>query len=715
MIVAAALVGTFSGILTGLIPGIHVNTVTALLLAGSAALASIGVEYPALLVFTCALAISHTFFDVVPGLFLGVPGDEAFAQLPGHRLVKQGAGEAAIRLSVVGSLSGLALGLAVMVSASAASFIAGAEGLIRPVMFYVLALVSGILILTDRHRGWSLVTFLVSGLLGVAVFGSPLVAGGSDAPINALFPSLAGLFGVAGLLFAIYTVDSDGPPRVSVARASLGLGRLQMTWSGGVGGLAGLLVGLLPGLGAANAATLLLLAEKWLPWRKREAGRNRDRASDEADARTYLVTTSSLNTSEALFAIAALVVIGRSRSGASIAVEQILGGIVFSSDLLPMAVAMATSGIIAALVLWHGGPRFARAFSAVDENGLNWGVVAFLVILTLVLLGLGGLAILVTATAIGLVPLLFGVRRAQLMGFFLVPAMLFFSGQQVRLVELLPMEQRTAPLLPSTGFSGTIVVAILAAIGAGMASYFMARRSGLRVWRASRAWPRWALPALGGLGVVLVLVLTLLGQSYPGLDSTGQVAPPDRSSGRIERVVDGDTFLMASGGRRFGIRLKGIDAPELRTAEGQAARDQVGSRFADAIVVWIPLGVDQYGRMVADVHLGDGTLVNAEIVRMGHARASRDFPSEHQELLLSLESEARRDRRGMWGRTPAPSPADGGATREPGTDALMRWDDNRDGRITCAEARGHGIAPVPRGHPAYPYMRDANNDGIVCN
>lgn len=47
-------------------------------------------------------------------------------------------------------------------------------------------------------------------------------------------------------------------------------------------------------------------------------------------------------------------------------------------------------------------------------------------------------------------------------------------------------------------------------------------------------------------------------------------------------------------------------------------------------------------------------------------------------------------------------------------DALRRYDDNGNGRITCAEARRHGIAPVPRGHPAYRYMDDRDNDGVVC-
>ena len=47
-------------------------------------------------------------------------------------------------------------------------------------------------------------------------------------------------------------------------------------------------------------------------------------------------------------------------------------------------------------------------------------------------------------------------------------------------------------------------------------------------------------------------------------------------------------------------------------------------------------------------------------------------------------------------------------------DALARYDDNGNGRITCKEARRHGIAPVRLGHPAYRYMRDGDGDGIVC-
>ena len=48
------------------------------------------------------------------------------------------------------------------------------------------------------------------------------------------------------------------------------------------------------------------------------------------------------------------------------------------------------------------------------------------------------------------------------------------------------------------------------------------------------------------------------------------------------------------------------------------------------------------------------------------------------------------------------------------SDVLARYDDNGNGRITCKEARRHGIAPVGSDHPAYRYMNDGDGDGVVC-
>ena len=58
----------------------------------------------------------------------------------------------------------------------------------------------------------------------------------------------------------------------------------------------------------------------------------------------------------------------------------------------------------------------------------------------------------------------------------------------------------------------------------------------------------------------------------------------------------------------------------------------------------------------------------------------------------------------------------GSPTPDPDTDidGLAMWDDNGNGRITCAEAREHGIAPLHRGHPAYESTTDSDDDGVVC-
>ena len=62
--------------------------------------------------------------------------------------------------------------------------------------------------------------------------------------------------------------------------------------------------------------------------------------------------------------------------------------------------------------------------------------------------------------------------------------------------------------------------------------------------------------------------------------------------------------------------------------------------------------------------------------------------------------------------TPKPAPT---PTPLPeSVDALALYDSNGNGRISCPEAREHGIAPVREGHPAYEFMTDRDGDGVVC-
>ena len=46
---------------------------------------------------------------------------------------------------------------------------------------------------------------------------------------------------------------------------------------------------------------------------------------------------------------------------------------------------------------------------------------------------------------------------------------------------------------------------------------------------------------------------------------------------------------------------------------------------------------------------------------------------------------------------------------------LEKCDTNKNGRITCAEARKCGLkTPITKDHPAYKCMTDRDKDGMVC-
>ena len=65
--------------------------------------------------------------------------------------------------------------------------------------------------------------------------------------------------------------------------------------------------------------------------------------------------------------------------------------------------------------------------------------------------------------------------------------------------------------------------------------------------------------------------------------------------------------------------------------------------------------------------------------------------------------------------TSTPTPAsDGRSGSGPGDEVLAKYDDNGNGRITCKEARRHGIAPVHRSHSAYRYTGDGGGDEMNC-
>ena len=385
-------VGVLLGTASGLVPGLHANNM-ALLLGGIAP----SVPGPPLYVGMAMLAagVAHTFLEIIPTLALGVPDPAmAVAALPGHRLVLEGRGREALRLSTLGS--GAAVLLAVPLAVPITRAMTTLWPAIRANLPLVLGGVAVLLVLTERRLISKLVaavSFALSTLLGLATLdlspAAPLDAGGMLAPL------FAGLFGAPVLIDAIggQGVPPQDDPKIAASKRSiLGLS--------GLGTISGAVVGYVPAVSSAVAATFALLA---VPGRY--------------GARGFVVTTSGVNTANAIFALFALVALGSPRTGVLVAVEA--ASVPLSIPHLLVGIASgAIAGAVGVLLI---GDQYFAAVGSLDPTRLSVGLLCVLAGLSYLFAGPVGVAAYLAATVVGLVPARFGARRATLMGVLIGP------------------------------------------------------------------------------------------------------------------------------------------------------------------------------------------------------------------------------------------------------------------------------------------------------
>lgn len=385
------LAGIGLGTLSGLVPGLHANNVALLLAAGAAAAPG-----PPVLVACAMLAagVVHTFLDVVPALALGVP-DPAMAAgaLPGHRLVVEGRGEEALRLSALGSTIAVALAVPLAVPVTMAMTA------LYPHVVANLSLVLGgvalAMVLTEPTWAARLGATLAVGAsaaLGLLTLDAPVAGplGGST-----LMPLFAGLFGVPVLLDAM---GGAGVPEQD--DATLALSGRSVAGLGGLGTLSGAAVGYLPGVSSAVAATLALSA---VPGRY--------------GARGFVVATSGVNTANTVFALFALFALGTPRTGVLVAVDDAVG----TPSLALSVVAVLGAALAGFVLLGTLGPSYLRLVGRVDPTWLSVTVLALLGCFAWLFAGTLGVALLVAAGVVGLLPPRLGVKRAHLMGVLVGP------------------------------------------------------------------------------------------------------------------------------------------------------------------------------------------------------------------------------------------------------------------------------------------------------
>ncbi|MBN1538703.1 MAG: tripartite tricarboxylate transporter permease [Candidatus Thermoplasmatota archaeon] len=440
LILLGALAGTGFGVMTGLIPGVHVNNVAIVLLGLSPIISSalqdltgLGQTEAMLMVASAIVATSmaHTFLDFIPSTFLGAPEAEtALSVLPAHGMLLEGNGYSAIFLSAVGSFGAIVAGTLLLIPYSLLvnDPINGYQ-LLKEVMVWVLIGVVVLMLVTETKKVpyipyrtgdgkliWSegrfssvlgvlgaFLLFLTSGLLGLIALDLEL-SSPFGLPATSLFPLLSGLFGTSTLLESLRggaTVPLQRIEKQSVDPA-------EAVSSITSGSIAGSIVGFLPGMSGGVATVIAMIFRK------------------EPKPSSVILTLSAINTANSFFVLGALFLILRPRSGAAIVVNELVN-VREWSDMLPpselslllMSALLASClGFFLTLIL---GSKLANIMPRLPYSKVAWSIIILIALMVLAFTGPIGLLVLAVSTSLGMMAPLTGIRRSHAMGVLLLP------------------------------------------------------------------------------------------------------------------------------------------------------------------------------------------------------------------------------------------------------------------------------------------------------
>lgn len=455
LLLFSVLGGYLLGIISGLLPGIHNNNFALLLVALAPSLAEKGIAPFYIAVIIISNAVAQTFHDIIPSVFLGAPDDNtALAVLPGHRLLLDGAGAEAVRLSALGSAGSVVASLFFVLPLSL--FFATIYPYLEEHMALVLISIVFLMLASEKsaqseekgllakykYNFYALSLFLITGLLGLFAFSREdlMVSIINFGEPSALLPLLSGLFGASQLIISLFT--SSNIPEESVSKLQLSQKRILR----GIvtGSAAGSLVAWLPGLSSAIAALLAglftkadfdkLSLKKKDPEPEPELRRTflySDPAAHNpetlASSKEFLVSMSGVNTSNAIFGLVAFAVIGRTRSGAMVAVKDILGtdSLDLSVLLLFFAAMVLTALFSYFSTVWIGNNAH-HFLKKLDYAKLCTGVLIGLTAIVTLFTGFFGLFIFVISVPIGMLASFMNVRKSHAMGVILLPVILYF-------------------------------------------------------------------------------------------------------------------------------------------------------------------------------------------------------------------------------------------------------------------------------------------------
>lgn len=399
-LIVALLLGIIAGTITGLIPGIHINLVAILLVSILTFLLKITSPIT-LVVFIVAMAITHTFIDYIPSIFLGAPDeDSVLSILPGHKLLLKGLGHRAVVYTSYGSLTGILIIL--LFSPIFILTLPRIYPYINILMPIILIYASIYLIILEKKQNlWAAIIFILSGFLGYATL---------NININQpLLPLLTGLFGTSSILTSIN--QNTTIPKQEIERLrNIKISKKSLFRSILASLIASPFTAFLPGLGASQAAIIGIesLGKKRKPKRKE-----------------FLFLLGSINTIVMGLSFITYYTIQKTRTGASIAISEIIPEIT-KNDLAVILTTIIITGILAFILTIFLSKIIANKITLVPYKYISIFILIILSLLTLILSGPLGLFILMISTSLGIATIEIGINRTHLMGCLLIPTILYY-------------------------------------------------------------------------------------------------------------------------------------------------------------------------------------------------------------------------------------------------------------------------------------------------
>jgi len=269
---------------------------------------------------------------------------------------------------------------------------------IKAHMSLILILIAGVVMAREKERFFAGYAFLAAGILGVYTLNLSAIE-------NPLMPLLTGLFGMPPLMSSLFGKSQQVQQRISFPKIERKRGiKAIMTAV-----VTGSFFSFLPSVGPSQAAVFSSLAIK------------------ERSREVFLMVVGSLNTVNMMASIITLYMIQKARNGAVVAIAAIIPEVEKMTIILLIAVALVTSfpATMMTIVL---SKKCAVIITRVKYKQISAAMIVLLVVMSMIISGPLSSIVLVTATAIGFIPILKEVSRNMLMGSLMVPTIMWYMA-----------------------------------------------------------------------------------------------------------------------------------------------------------------------------------------------------------------------------------------------------------------------------------------------